>query len=137
MVATVKMPIAADNADAPAFRAIGSLPSVAAVSIAAGEALSDIVNMRGAYRFAGLIMPPQWTAADITFRGSFDGTTFYDVFDNTNAEYKLPNSSIVAGRLYKFPITDLAMFPVLQLRSGVAGAQVNQAQKRDFLIIGV
>jgi hypothetical protein len=109
-----------------------------AVRIANGAAVSSAVNIAGGTLVA-IQLPAAWTAADLTFEGSFDGTTFAPVFDDANAEVKVAAATVAAqvGRILVSAgiLSKLAALPMFRIVSGVAGTQVNQGAQRDFVVI--
>lgn len=94
--------------------------------IPTGQALSSPVKL-GERKHVGLIMPAAWTAADITFQVSADGTTFVNLYDKTGAEvvYKA-----VAGAGIQISDFDLAPWSHIKIRSSV-----NQADDREILVV--
>lgn len=102
-------------------------------TIANGAALSGAIHLR-THRLFALQMPADWTAADLTFQGSFDGTTYADVYDEDDAEV------VVEAAAARFIILDPAKFLGLQrlkIRSGTTGSPVNQGAARDIAVIGI
>lgn len=97
-----------------------------------GQSVSQGFSLLGSNAVA-LKMPATWTAADMTFEASFDGgTTWAAVFDDANAEVKVAAATtaarvgdviVSAGTLSK-----LGALPMVRIRSGVKGANVNQGQ---------
>lgn len=101
--------------------------------IANGEAVSGAIHLHGMALFA-LQMPASWTAADLTFQGSYDGTTYANVYDETGDEVT------VDADASRFIILDPAKFIGLQrlkIRSGTAGSPVNQGAARTIQLIPV
>jgi hypothetical protein len=102
-------------------------------TIANGAALSDAVHLHGLALFA-LQMPASWTAADLTFQGSVDGTTYADVYDEAGDEVTVPAAAA------RFILLDPAKFLGLQrlkIRSGTTGVPVNQGAARTIQVIAV
>lgn len=54
------------------------------VTIANGQTVSGAVDL-GNERLAGILMPAAWTAADISFSASVDGTNFFTLTDAASA----------------------------------------------------
>jgi len=101
------------------------------VTIANGASLSGALNI-GARDLFGLIMPSAWTSAAITFQGSFDGTNYFNLYDDAGNEI----SFTVAASRYVVISSPAKFFGLkkLKIRSGTSGSAVNQAAER---VIGV
>lgn len=101
------------------------------VTIANGQSLSGALNI-ASRNFFGVIMPASWTAASLTFQGSFDGTTFYDLYDENGIEV----SFTVSASRYVIISTPAKFLGLkkLKIRSGTSGTPVNQGADR---VIGV
>jgi hypothetical protein len=101
-----------------------------------GTALSNGVQSYGA-TFVGLVTPAAWTAADITFDVSKDGTTWFPLFDNAGAEVKIPSASIPtgAGQAFALLSTIFQGWSWLRVRSGVSATPVNQAAARTVTLV--
>lgn len=104
----------------------GVLPQTATVTIASGESLSGVIELRGC-SLSKIIMPSTWTAANITFQISCDGTTYADLYDENGNEITL---SVAASRAYKLPIDLWCDVRWLKIRSGTGAVPVNQAADR-------
>lgn len=99
-------------------------------TIANGTSLSGAVALSGS--IWSVLMPAAWTAADITFQGSIDGSNFFDLYDG-GTEYQL---SAGAGRMVQ--ITKAQLFFALthiKIRSGTAGTPVNQGADRALSVL--
>jgi hypothetical protein len=80
--------------------------------------LSEAVNLGGA-TLIGIQMPATWTAADITFKASVDGTTYQDVqiFGST---YTL---TVAASEYVMIPVDKSFLLPpLLKIKSSMAQA---------------
>jgi len=67
-----------------------------AFTILSGQVLSNAQNLEGMGAIA-IAMPSAWTAADLMFQASVDGTTFLPVFDDAGARVKLPSATIATA----------------------------------------
>jgi hypothetical protein len=108
-----------------------TIPSGAAVP-AAPALYQDL----GGYTPIAILMPPAWTAANLTFRGTIDGSTLVDVYDSTGTELTV---TAAASRYVVFTSAHIAAFAGLQgvtIRSGTAGVPVNQGGARTLYLIG-
>lgn len=100
------------------------------VVIANGAAVSNSTEL-GAFRSFSIQMPAAWTAASLTFQGSIDGTTFYDVYDIAGNELVV---TAAASRII-VDIPELSTLRYLKVRSGTTGTPVNQGAERTLTII--
>ena len=80
-------------------------------------------------RLARIDMPATWTAANLTFQASWDGVTFNNLYDAAGSEYVV---TAAASRAIIIPLVDLFGARFLKIRSGLAGAAVNQAAARTL-----
>lgn len=103
------------------------------VTFAAGAALSGPVTL-GAYTFAGVIVPQDWTEADITLRGGEDGVTYADVYKADATEYDI---KAAVGQLVVVPPGDLAGINSFILRSGTGAVPVDQVKSVVVQVIGI
>lgn len=101
-------------------------------TIANGASLSAAVHLH-ANRLFAIQMPASWTAANLTFQGSFDGTTYADLYDDTGTEV-----TVTAAASRFILLSTPAMFFGLQrikVRSGTTGSPVNQGGAREVELI--
>jgi hypothetical protein len=94
-------------------------------SIAAGASLSGPVAL-GALTLVGISMPAVWTPAVLTFQVSLDGSTWQELYDGSGNEVTI---TAAAGQ-FIIPLLDPSYLwrgvNLVQVRSGTAGAPVNQ-----------
>ena len=123
--------------------AAGSTVSVAgsitadAVVIANGESLSGTVDLgtSGERQLTTIQMPAAWTAASLTFAGSYDGTTFGPVYWD-GAEYTISAAGgAVALAVVSLEPSAFAGIPFVRVRSGVAATAVNQGAARTLVVL--
>lgn len=102
------------------------------VTIANGASLSGALNI-ASRNFFGIIMPSSWTAASLTFQGSFDGTNFYNLYDESGTEVTF---TVAASRyvIISTPAKFLGL-KKLKIRSGTSGSAVNQGGDRTIGVI--
>lgn len=102
------------------------------VTIANGASLSDALNI-ASRNFFGVIMPAAWTSAAMTFQGSFDGTNYFDLYDETGTEVSF---TVAASRyvIISSPAKFLGLKKI-KVRSGTSGTPVNQAAERTVGLI--
>jgi hypothetical protein len=99
------------------------------VTIATGASLSSAAFL-GDGRLEGVQMPASWTAANLTFQGSLDGSTFQDIYDDAGNEVVV---AAAAARLLS--INDFKGALWIKVRSGTSGAPVNQAAARVLTLL--
>lgn len=106
-------------------------PAVSVATIANGASLSDAVFL-GYSSLVGLSVPVL-TSASLTFQGSHDGVTFFDLYDAAGAEV-----TVVATVGSKFMIAPQAVAACswIKVRSGTSGAPVTQGAQRLIGIVG-
>lgn len=94
-------------------------------TIAAGQSLSGAVDTEG-LALAAILMPADWTVADITFQVSnaADGV-FRDLYDDVGNEIRIPTA---VNRAVSLDVLALAMSPYqfFKVRSGTATVPVVQ-----------
>lgn len=100
------------------------------VTIANGQSLSDAAHI-GAGTLVGIQLPA-FTSAKLTFQGSFDGTTYANVYDASAAEVEYAAST---GAIYIKAPADLAGVPYIKVRSGTSGSPVAQGAARTISLI--
>lgn len=108
----------------------GNLVTVS-VTIASGASLSSAVDLLK-YSLVGIQMPGTWTAANLTFQGSYDGSTFANLYDETQeVTLTSPTASV-------FIVLDPAKYlslRSLKVRSGTSGTPVTQGADRALQLI--
>ena len=103
------------------------------VVIALNASLSGAVEIGDAKQIA-ISMPADWTAANLTFQGSYDGATWWDVYDDAGTEVNVTAAEdrlIVLGTITK----NLRPLRFLKVRSGTAGSAVTQGAARTLHLI--
>jgi hypothetical protein len=103
----------------------------ASVTIANGQALSTVADLRGLGQVITVIMPSTWTAAALTFQASIDGANFFDVRYN-GAE--VMDSAPPVSKWIAFDPAVFAAARYLKIRSGTSGTPVNQAAERTLTL---
>lgn len=114
----------------PVTRA-GPQTKVASVVIASAASLSGAVDL-GSSRLARIAMPATWTAANLTFSVSYDGTTFSNLYDAAGVEYTV---QAAASREIIVPLTDFIGVQRMKVRSGTAAAAVVQGGDRTLNLV--
>jgi hypothetical protein len=93
------------------------------VTITNGTSLTAGDNL-GGLRLFGLVMPAQWTPANLTFQASFDsGASWHNLKDSTGNEITVTAS---ANDCAVWVPTAFASVPMIRVRSGSAAAPVIQ-----------
>ena len=88
-----------------------------------GTVAAPAIEMPERQYLAGIVIPAGWVAADLTFQGSADGTDFYDVYDEFDAEV------VVQAAASRYIILDPAKFMNfgwIKVRSGTTATPVTQ-----------
>jgi hypothetical protein len=96
------------------------------VTILNGASLSNAVPLYGGLP-AVIEMPAAWTAAVLTFQTSGDNTNFFNVYDDAGSEVSITTD---ASRRIRLEPTQWAGISQIKIRSGTAGAAVNQGGDR-------
>lgn len=95
---------------------------------ATSQALTGAIDLGGAVPCC-VVLPQTWAAANITFLGSVDGVIYGDIF-NGDAGAESAYTLTTTGTTYRVIWIDPNKFQgltYLKIRSGTAGAPVNQA----------
>lgn len=111
----------------------GAQLATATATIASGASLSNAVDL-GTGRLVGLIMPAAWTTASISFQGSADGSSYFDLYDDAT-ERAIASSSLAPSRFIALPIADWLMLRALKIRSGSAATPVSQSADRAITLV--
>lgn len=116
--------------------AASNLRKIDSVTILNGQSLSAALNLGGNWPI-GFQMSAAWTAANLTFQGSNDGTTFQNVFDDLGNEV-----TVIAVAAHNIGLTEsaqqwLAPFGIIKVRSGTSGTPVNQGADRVIGLVSM
>lgn len=102
----------------------------APASIANAASLSSAIDLGNA-KLVGIQMPAAWTAASLTFQGSWDGVTYADIYDNaTERTY-----TVAASRFLALNVGDWVGIRYIKVRSGTSGTPVNQGAARSITLL--
>lgn len=105
------------------------------VTIGSGASLSNEIVIND-YFVVGIHMPADWTAANLTFMAASEpGGTFYNVYDSDGTELTVTAAEDRAIGLSGAESAVLSGFKVIKVRSGTAGAAVNQGADREIVLI--
>jgi hypothetical protein len=102
------------------------------VTIAASASLSGALDL-GARTPVGIILPSGWTTASLTFQGSVDGSTFFDLYNAAGVEVTVTNGQ--ASRWYALDPSDFYGVRYLKIRSGSSGTPVNQTSQVTVTVV--
>lgn len=83
-------------------------------------------------RLAGIQMPAAWTAASLSFQASYDGTNYFDLYDQAGNEITVTTST---SRRVALNMGDYAGIRYIKVRSGPTGTPVAQGASRDLILI--
>ena len=101
-------------------------------NIASGASITDAINL-GGLRVFGIVIPAEWTAANLTFQASFDaGATWVNIFDKAGDEFTVSAS---ASRYVILDPIDFAAIQMLKIRSGMSATPVTQTALRDINLV--
>jgi hypothetical protein len=100
------------------------------VTILINTSLSAAVHIRGGL-LTVIEMPAAWDAANLTFQTSGDGSTYENVYDESGTEVTVTAST---ARRIRLDAAQWAGIEYLKIRSGTAGAAVNQSAERILYI---
>lgn len=102
------------------------------VSIENGASMTDGINL-GGLRLFGLVIPDEWTAANLTFQASFDaGATWVNILNKAGNENIV---TVSVGGYLIIDSTDFAALQYLKIRSGTAAAPVAQEAARNISLV--
>ena len=88
-------------------------------TITSGTDVTEALNLSGC-NLVAFKLPAAFTGTAISFQGSFDGSTYYDLYrtvDNT-----LISTPVTADRMYLITVSDLAGVQYLKLKSDASEA---------------
>jgi hypothetical protein len=92
------------------------------VTVADGQSLSDALSV-DKYVVCGFVVDSGWNTAALTFTVSYDGTTYYNMF---NGATELSYAAIAASSWVSVDPAVFMGIPYIKVRSGTAGTPVNQ-----------
>lgn len=99
-------------------------------TIGSGESITSAINLAGRI-LCGVYVPAGWTAASLTFQGSYDGTTFMDVYDSSGTEEA---ASASASRYVAINHINFLGLRFLKVRSGTSASPINQGAERTLVL---
>jgi hypothetical protein len=97
--------------------------ALAAVTIANGQAVSGSSGDLGGRRVLAVITDAAWDTQGMTFQGSADGSTWFDLYDEST-EYAL--TGVVKQTMHKVNVDVFLPCRYLKVRSGTAAVPANQ-----------
>jgi len=102
-------------------------------TITNGTSLSPAIDLADyGYRPIAIVMPAAWTAANLTFQGSHDGSTFNNLYTSAGVEYLV---TAAASQYIILNPADFLGVQVLKIRSGTSGTPVNQGADRTLSLV--
>lgn len=114
-------------ADVPPNKPIPGVRDIATLEIStAADGLSAAMNL-GGRTLAAIEMSTAWTDAPITFKGSIDGETYFDLYDDDGTEVTVTTTASRLVRLDPVPFMGLSH---LKFNSGDASTDVAQTATR-------
>lgn len=117
----------------PSFAQKITQPIAVQGTISAGTSLSAPINLKG-YTLSILLLPAAWTTANITLQVSYDGITYYNLYNQDGTEY-----TIIAAinRAVVVQPSDLAAVEYIKLRSGTAGTPIIQVADALITMVAI
>lgn len=115
----------------PTISAKSTQPIQVTATILNGNSTSDTQNIKG-YTLVALLIPAAWTSATITFQVSYDGVTFYNLYQADGTEYTL---TVAASQAIVLPPSDFVSIDYIIIRSGTSGSPVTQGADRALTLI--
>lgn len=109
--------------------------------IGSGQSLSDVIDIHGA-ELVGIMMPDQWTTANITLQSSIDGQHWYNLHNMLGVEIFVavnPNDHVIIDPPFSMSWdsaqSSFSGLSKIRLRSGTAASPVNQAQDANLILV--
>lgn len=105
------------------------------LTIPSGTSLSDSLDLRYG-QIVRILGPSVWTAAALTFQGSFNNSAWDDLVDQAGAEHSIPMTGAANGfeRAFTVPREWTLGIKFVRLRSGTGAVPVPQAADRALQI---
>lgn len=98
--------------------------STKTVTIGAAASLSGSSGLfDGAQRLIGFAVDAAWDTQAVSFQGSLDGVTFFNLYDEAT-EYS--QAGVVASTLHTVKLMVFLPLRAVKIRSGTAGTPANQ-----------
>lgn len=104
---------------------------IESATIVNGGSLSSTVGVGG--RVIVSVVVPTMNAAALTFQGSHDGVTFFDVY-NSDGTTETQIGASAGLRMVEAP-TALVGLPFVKIRSGTAATPIAQSAERTLRVI--
>ncbi len=101
---------------------VADISEALSVTIANGESLSSAINLGGMFP-AKIAVPAEFDGTAMTFQGSVDDATFYNLYDTTGTEVSY---TVAASRLVTPVMGDFYGLSSIKIRAGTSGAATNQ-----------
>lgn len=110
---------------------VGSKPKQVPATIANGASLSASIDLES-QSLVGIHMPATWTAANLTFQVSEDGTTFDNLYDVNGVEKTI---NAAASRYIYVSPAEWVGVRFIKVRSGTSAAAVNQGAAANIQLV--
>lgn len=105
------------------------------VTIASGTSLSGALNLGPMVTgIVAIEMPAAWTAANLTFQVSTDGTTYVNLYNDGGTEATITAAASQTLSMRQDMTAILSKFRWLKIRSGTSGTPVNQGADRSLAV---
>lgn len=101
------------------------------LTISSGNSLSSNIRLSVSMVVGIVIDSSTWTSADMTFQGSIDGTTFFNLYDGSD-EYAV---TVLANTAHKLDPLIFKPWKYVRCRSGTNASAVNQQGTRTARLL--
>jgi hypothetical protein len=102
-------------------------------SIVVGGTMTNVITL-SEFQALGITTASNVTASTLTFLVSLDGTTFYDLYDETSTEVSITTSAS-ANRAYRLNVPSLLGWNKFKIREGTSASPV--AQQTNNVVFNV
>jgi len=113
------------------FLAAAPFLSTLSATIAISQSLSGALDLRDS-PIVAITIPASWTAANLTFQGSMDNSTFVNVYNMYGEEFSV---EAAASRHIVLGTQEFAWARYVKIRSGTAGTPVTQDAARTLVVV--
>ncbi|TBW32616.1 hypothetical protein EYW49_22010 [Siculibacillus lacustris] len=113
--------------------AVPAAQGTVSVAILNGNSLSGPIDLAGG-RLARIVLPSALDGTTVTFRTSYDGATFGNLYDESGNEVAY---IVAASRSVRVPLVDWLGVAWLEIRTGTSGAPVVQSADRALTLVMV
>jgi hypothetical protein len=110
-----------------------SLMRTVNVTVAAGDSLADATpDLKNLGHVVGFITDANWDTQAVSFKGSVNGTDYFDIYDGAT-EYSIAGVTASTARTLDWEV--LRPYSYIQLRSGTTAAAAAQVDATVVTLI--